>query len=190
MTEAKRHIGFMIFIALVILAAGRIYRATRPPTPEELLAPLQDELALFRAAADSCNARYAVTEARFRSIDRRVDSLRALVLRYEGMDPEGVPGDRYPEYLEAFDAYNEAVPVWEARAESVEVEFGRCRLMTEGHNELADSLRRQLVEYGLWPADSAARPGAADPVDEDAATPIPTPEEAEGPPPGGSGGGG
>ena len=144
--------------------ASYAFRTTRPPSPEEQLAPLQEELALFRAAADSCNTRYNVTEARFRAIDHRVDSLRAVVLRYEGLDPAGVPGEEYAEYLEAFDAYNETVPEWQSRADSVEAEFDRCRLLTEGHNELADSLRTELVEFGLWPADSAAP--RVDPVPE------------------------
>ncbi len=144
----------MIFASFAILIAGRVYRMTRPPSPQELLAPLQQELASFRAAADSCNTRYGIVEARFRAIDQTVDSLRQVVLRYESMDPAGVPGEEYAEYLEAFDAYNESIPVWEARADTVERLNGQCRLMTEGHNELADSLRTQLVEYGLWPSDS------------------------------------
>jgi hypothetical protein len=154
MSQARRHIGFMIFASFAILIAGRIYRITRPPTPQEILAPLQEELAAFRSSADSCNTRYGIVEARFRAVDQRIDSLRGVVLRYESMDPAGVPGDQYAEYLEAFDAYNEAVPEWEVRADSVELLHARCRLMTEGHNELADSLRTQLVEYGLWPSDS------------------------------------
>jgi hypothetical protein len=154
MSQARRHIGFMIFASFAILIAGRVYRMTRPPSPQELLAPLQQELASFRAAADSCNTRYGIVEARFRAIDQTVDSLRQVVLRYESMDPAGVPGEEYAEYLQAFDAYNESIPVWEARADTVERLNGQCRLMTEGHNELADSLRIQLVEYGLWPSDS------------------------------------
>lgn len=154
MSQARRHIGFMIFASFAILIAGRIYRATRPPTAQEQLRPLQEELAAFRAAADSCNRRYGIVEARFRAIDQRVDSLRAVVARYESLDPDGVPEDRYAEYLDAFDAYNGAVPVWEARADSVEAAHARCRLLTEGHNELADSLRTRLVEMGLWPSDS------------------------------------
>lgn len=171
MSQARRHVAFMIFASFVILAAGRIYRATRPPSPEALLAPLQQELAAFRAAADSCNRRYSVVEARFRAMDRRVDSLHAVVLEYEGMHPDGVPGDQYAEYLEAFDAYNGAVPVWHARADSVQEVHARCRLLTEGHNELADSLRTELVEYGLWPSDSlrarwdsAGGPGEEEPA--------------------------
>ena len=154
MSQARRHIGFMIFASFAILVAGRIYRMTRPPTPQELLMPLQEELAAFRMAADSCNTRYGIVEARFRAVDHRVDSLRAVVIRYESMDPDGVPGEEYVEYLEAFDAYNETVPEWQIRADSVELLNGRCRLLTEGHNELADSLRTQLVEHGLWPSDS------------------------------------
>jgi len=154
MSQARLHIGFMIFASFAILVAGRVYRMTRPLTPQQILAPLQTELAAFRAAADSCNTRYGIVEARFRAIDQEVDSLRGVVLRYESMDPEGVPGRQYAEYLDAFDRYNESVPIWEARADTVERLNGQCRLMTEGHNELADSLRTQLVEFGLWPSDS------------------------------------
>ena len=155
MSNARRHLGFLAVTLLVIFVAGRIYRATRPTSPEDALEPLKEELALLRSAADSCTRRYGIVEARFRGHESRVDSLRDEVRRYEALSPSGVPGTEYPEYLEVFDAYNEALPEWEARADSVRVQFERCRSLTTQHNALADSLRAQLVEIGLWPREAA-----------------------------------
>lgn len=148
----------MIVAAALILVASRVYRATRPPPPAYELAPLRQELALFRAAADSCNDAYAVLEADFRRYEARVDSLREAVRDYESRDPDGVPGEAYPEYLETFDAYNDAVPEWEARTDSLATQRDRCRSLTERHNALADSARGRLIDLGRWPDDTSGLP--------------------------------
>lgn len=154
MSSPRIHITFMIVAAALILVAGRIYRLTRPPSPAEELAPLRAELALFRVAADSCTTEYAALEEDFRRYEARLDSLRRAVREFESLDPNGVPGEEYPEYLEAFDAYNEAVPEWGARTDSLEAQHERCESLTEQHNALADSARSRLIELGRWPSDT------------------------------------
>lgn len=148
----------MIVAAALILVASRVYRATRPPPLSEQLAPLREELALMRAAADSCNDAYAVMEANFRVYEARLDSLRQAIRDYESLDPNGVPGEEYPEYLETFDAYNEAVPEWEARTDALEAQRVRCLPLTEQHNALADSARGRLIDLGRWPDDTLGFP--------------------------------
>jgi hypothetical protein len=167
MSSPRSQITFMIVAAALILVASRVYRATRPPSPSEQLAPLREELALFRAAAASCNDAYAVTEADFRLYEARVDSLRQAVRHYEALDPNGVPGEEYPEYLETFDAYNEAVPEWEARTDALEAQRDRCRSLTEQHNALADSARGRLIDLGRWPDDTLGFPSAPSEGDPD-----------------------
>lgn len=161
MSSPRSQITFMIVAAALILVASRVYRATRPPSPSEQLAPLREELALLRAAADSCTDAYAAMESRFRTYEARVDSLRRAVRDYESLHPDGVPGEEYPDYLETFDAYNEAVPHWEARTDSLEAQHDQCRLLTERHNALADSARGRLIELGRWPDDTLSPPEAA-----------------------------
>lgn len=158
MSSPRSQIAFMIVAAALILVAGRVYRMTRPPSPSEELAPLREELALFRAAADSCNAEYEALEEDFRRYEARLDSLKNAVREFESLDPNGVPGEEYPEYLEAFDAYNEAVPEWEERTDSLESRRARCESLTEQHNALADSARSRLIELGRWPSDTVGGP--------------------------------
>ena len=160
MSSPRIQLTFMIVAAALILVAGRVYRATRPPPPAQELAPLREDLAVFRAAADSCNDAYALLEEDFRLYEARVDSLRQAVRDYESHDPNGVPGEEYPAYLETFDAYNEAVPEWEARTDSLETQRDRCRSLTERHNALADSARGRLIDLGRWPDDTLGVPSA------------------------------
>jgi hypothetical protein len=61
------------------------------------------------------------------------------------MDPRGVPADSYEAYLETFDAYNDAVPGWSERADTLQAQWRRCRDVTEVHNQLADSLRQLMA---------------------------------------------
>lgn len=136
--------------ALAVLLAGAIggtvYMETRPPGPRERLEALRVELGSARASADSCRVAVEAREARFHRYGARVDSLRDRITEYEALDPDGVPGDRYAEYLETFDRYNETVPEWGERADSLQTEWEACRALTEIHNALADSARGMLQE--------------------------------------------
>jgi hypothetical protein len=172
----------MIVASFAILVAGRVYRVTRPPTPSEELEPLRQELALFRASVDTCTSEYQELEASFTAYERQVDSLRQLIREFESLDPEGVPGDRYAEYLEVFDAYNNAVPDWDGHTRALEAQRSRCESLTVQHNSLADSARSRLIELGRWPEDTLPTPFGVDD-----ASPLPDPslpvgESAEPPP--------
>lgn len=144
----------VVVAGLVAVLAGGGYVAwdlLGPPTPRERLTSLRDTLRARRAAADSCRRVLSYEEASFQDYDERIDSLRERVRGYEALDPEGVPADSYGIYLEAFDRYNDAVPGWEARAESLEAVWQECRALVREHNEMADSVRRLLVDLGLVP---------------------------------------
>jgi hypothetical protein len=54
-----------------------------------------------------------------------------------------VPAGEYDAYLDAFDAYNESVQAWHARAEALQVVRDSCRHFAERHNTLVDSLMGQ-----------------------------------------------
>lgn len=105
---------------------------------------LREELRESRAVVDSCRQSVSREEMSFQEYDRRVDSLRQRVDRYESMTPGGVPADSYPRYMEAFDSYNRAVPDWAARADTLQAHWSACRETIREHNVLADSLRRLL----------------------------------------------
>ncbi len=112
---------------------------------------LRRDLRERRLAVDSCRMALSAEEARFRDFDERVDSLRERVRDLEALHPEGVPADSFRTYLEVFGSYNEAIPSWEARAESLQRGWEDCTAMVEEHNEMADSLRMLLVEIGELP---------------------------------------
>lgn len=132
-------------LALAGLAAWSVFG---PPSLRERAVGVRDSLRALRARVDSCRMALANEEAFFRRYDRRVDSLRTRIREYESLDPRGVPQDSFEAYMDAFEDYNEAVPGWEARAESLRVHSRACRRRVRAHNVLTDSLRGLLVEMG------------------------------------------
>jgi len=136
-------------VALLLGGAYGAWHLFGPPSTRERVASLRDSLRASRAAADSCQRALSYEEALFRDYDERVDSLRNRVRHYESLDPEGVPADSYEVYLETFDRYNDAVPAWRERADTLQTRWAECRTLIEDHNELADSVRTLLVEEEL-----------------------------------------
>lgn len=135
-------------VALLGVAAVVAWDYFGPPSVRERAAAVQDSLRGLRAGVDSCRMAVTSEEAGFRRYDERVQELRERVRAYEGLDPRGVPQDSFEVYMDVFERYNEAVPRWKARAESLQAHSERCRRRTQAHNELADSLRTLLVELG------------------------------------------
>lgn len=107
---------------------------------------LREELWSVRSQADSCRQALAWEEQEFLSFDAYVDSLHTQVRAFEDPDQGGVPGEEYPEYLDAFQRYNDSVVVWESRADSLQASEAFCRTLAESHNALQDSLRRRSTE--------------------------------------------
>ena len=110
---------------------------------------LREELYESRRTAESCQRTLAAREGAFRRLDRNVDSLRREVRAFEDLDERGVPQERYEEYLEVFDGYNESVGTWEAAAEALRAVEDECRSAIERHNQLRDSLERRLATEGI-----------------------------------------
>jgi hypothetical protein len=140
--------GVLILALIALVIAGHAYLRSRPPGPRERLETLRAELQVLRLSVDSCQASVAAQDERFRTYDTRLDSLFERIEAYESLDPEGVPADSYALYLETFDQYNESVPGWSGRADSLRARWGACRTLTQSHNLLADSVRRILLELG------------------------------------------
>lgn len=147
-------------VVLAVIVLGALYWFARDyARPRRRARVLQDDLRVARLAADSCRMSLSREEAEFQVYDDRVDSLRGRVRDYESLRPGGVPLDSFKAYMKTFGRYNDAVPGWRARADSLRGRWRRCRDLTVAHNELADSLRALLVKIGELP-DSAARKGA------------------------------
>lgn len=135
-------LGFVALLAWLAVAYVQPRREARA---------LRDSVRAKRMAVDSCRMVLSREEADFRAYDDRVDSLRGRVREYEDLHPEGVPADSFEAYMETFGRYNEAVPRWEARAESLRGRWRVCRSLASQHNALVDSLRDLLVEIGELP---------------------------------------
>lgn len=146
-----RLIPSLIVLAILVAAVliERLFMSSG--TDEARLSRLRQEIRAARVEADSCMAVLRSEDARFQAFDRRVDSLRESVRTYESMDTAGVPAEEYERYLDAFDAYNEAVPVWRERADSLRARSARCRTLVEHHNLLADSLRPLIEDVRAEP---------------------------------------
>lgn len=135
----------LILIGVLVLVSGALFLILRSPDrPRDPLDPLADSIRALRAAADSCRTRIDEARARLERFDLQLDSLHTRLRTLEGIDPRGIPSDSYAAYLETFDRYNDSVPAWTARADSLRASWSRCRDLTALHNALADSLRRAL----------------------------------------------
>ncbi|NIV52413.1 MAG: hypothetical protein GWN53_11110 [Gammaproteobacteria bacterium] len=132
-----------------MLVAIVVVDLVRPVSPEQRLRALRRELRVQRAAADSCLEALRLEESALRSTDEKFDSLRAVIEGYEELDPRGVPADSYDAYIDAFNAYNEAIPAREEAGETLQVNWAACREIVAMHNQLADSARALAEELGV-----------------------------------------
>ncbi|MFO8173685.1 MAG: hypothetical protein R6T96_05330, partial [Longimicrobiales bacterium] len=119
----------MILVALVVLisaglAGGTILERNREIREMELL---RQRLQRARFSVDSCRVALAREEQAFLRFDRVVDSLRNRLEDYEDPSLGGVPQDEYEAYLQVFESYNDSIPVWEARADSLQASEAVCR---------------------------------------------------------------
>jgi hypothetical protein len=138
--------GRWLLVALIPVGAAILYLMGRPPRRADVNAPLLDTLGILRVLADSCRADLEEGSSELNDYDRRLDSLRSRVRHLEAIDPRGIPADSYDLYMRVFDEYNDSVPGWTSRADSLRASWTRCRDLAETHNALADSLRRLLVK--------------------------------------------
>ena len=137
-------LGVLVACVVVVVAVWGITSLFDDSEERARIEAVREELRVSRAAVDSCRMSVSREEVGFQDYDRRVDSLRQRVDRFESMDPAGVPADSYQVYMEAFEAYNRAVPDWAARADTLQAHWSACREAIREHNVLADSLRRLI----------------------------------------------
>lgn len=136
-------LGVVAGIALgVVGVRGFLERRSQITELERMRSGLGD----LRAAAEECRIAVEREERDFEAYRSEVEELREAVRAYEALDERGVPEDRYEEYLETFERYNESVPEWEERADSLRAHSEACRALARRHNLLADSLRDFLAD--------------------------------------------
>jgi len=138
-------VGVAAVVAFVLLG----YAFTERTREVDELRTLSEEVQEARVVADSCRRALVQQESDFHRFDRFVDSLRSSVDAYEGLDDRGVPRERYQEYLETFDGYNEAVARWDSVADSLRRSEASCRTLIQSYNALADSFRARLDSAGV-----------------------------------------
>ncbi len=140
---ASRRSPFLVMLAISAIAfvAIVVIDLLTPIPPSERLRVLRQEMTDLRTAADSCRQALASEEARLVASDERLDSLKALIDYYEGLDPRGVPADSYDVYIEIFNTFNEDIPARAAAGDTLQVHWAACRNLTQQHNAIADSAR-------------------------------------------------
>ncbi len=139
-------VGAIVAGVVVVAAWSRVI--DRQQTLEEI-GRLRDDLYRARVASDRCRGGLRTSESALRELGVSIDSMRARVDSFEALDRRGVPADRYPDYLELFDSYNDSVGVWEGRERRLRAAEEACRETIEGHNAISDSLQRVLAEAGI-----------------------------------------
>ena len=142
----KRAVLWVGGIAGLVAAAWLLRIASGEGRALRRVSDLQDQVRVLRVRADSCQGELAREEADFRDHDRRVDSLREEVARYESMDERGVPAPLYETYMETFRRYNASASEWQGLADTLQGRWRRCREVVRAHNAVADSLRGAMEE--------------------------------------------
>lgn len=145
-------------VGVIAVSALLAWDRFAPPSLRERASMVQDSLRGLRSSADSCRMALTREEAEFHRFDDRVEELRERVRAYESLNPRGVPQDSFEVYMDVFERYNEAVPRWKARAESLRAHTEACRERAREHNVLTDSLRGLLVEMGELQDEGEGRP--------------------------------
>ena len=139
--------GLVGLACVVVVVAGVLNIMDNQRTRQEIES-LRRGIYTARLAADSCRGTLMVEESRFRDFGDAVDSLRSEVRGFEEIDPRGVPEEQYAQYMERFNAYNDSVAAWDARAADLRSNEAACRGLVQDHNALSDSLRRRLIAEG------------------------------------------
>lgn len=133
---------------LLFLGVDRLLERQRISTEIDRL---RGALFQARASAERCRGSVESSEARLREFDEAISSLRAEVDSFETLDARGVPEDRYDEYMESFERYNDSVAAWDARVERLRNAETACRSTIERHNALRDTLQSVLDEAEITP---------------------------------------
>lgn len=141
----RRRIAWLAAVILVLAVAG-VYTVARSLRQPAALALARDSLQTLRAAADSCHAALEEGQAGLHEYSAFLDSTRARVLELESHDSRGVPADSYGIYMRIFEQYTDSAAAWAERVEFLQADHERCRVVTEAHNVMADSVRRLLLE--------------------------------------------
>lgn len=110
---------------------------------------LRDDLYRARVASDRCRSSLVTSESSLLALTVTIDSMRERVDSFEALGEGRVPANRYDEYLEMFDNYNDSVSSWETRSERLRVAEASCRSMIERHNALSDSIQVALRDAGI-----------------------------------------
>ena len=169
--------GTVVLVSLVtgaVSIVGQVVDNSRRAQAEEL----RDSVREVRADLNTCLDELDAKDRRFQSHQRVTSFLRNRVDELEGLDDRGVPRERYEEYLDVFDRYNEAVPEWRRLGDSLRVISTACRTLAQEHNERLAILTDFLEEEGLWDPDwTPVRPDSDPELDSD-------PDPEEGPQPG------
>lgn len=133
-------------IALLVLSAVRLVEHRRLT---EEVGRLRDELYRARVSADRCRSSLVTSESALSTLRVTIDSLKTRIDSFEALGNGRVPADRYDEYLQVFETYNDSVAVWDVRSDRLRAAESACRDMIDHHNAVSDSIQSLLDEAGV-----------------------------------------
>jgi len=139
----------LLAAAALVLVAGGVSVAMRPPSQQERLRAMRVELRALKDSAETCSTALAEGQNGFKAYEAKVDSMRRRIAGLEDLVPHGVPADSYPTYRAAVDSFNAAVPEWRPTADSLTARRQACEARIEAHRMLADSVRALAEALGL-----------------------------------------
>ncbi|HET9947362.1 MAG TPA: hypothetical protein VFQ22_00420 [Longimicrobiales bacterium] len=134
--------------ALVVLVLGLDRLAERRRFMGEI-ERLREELYRARVGADRCRSSLTTSEAALHDLTATIDSMRSRVDSFETLGDGKVPAERYEEYLELFDSYNDSVASWEIRSQRLREAEASCRAVIERHNAIRDTIEGVLRDAGI-----------------------------------------
>ncbi len=137
----------VVSAATILVLGGRQLLESQATTAE--ITRLREELYRTRAASDRCRSALVTSESSLLTLTATIDSLRNRVDSFESLAGGQVPANRYEEYLEVFESYNDSVEVWQTRSERLRTADTSCRAIIERHNALSDSIQGILREAGV-----------------------------------------
>ena len=133
-------------LAVLILGAQRFMDQRRTAAKIERL---REELYRARVSSERCRGSLRASEGSLQKLTGTIDSMRSRVDSFEALGGGRVPAERYDEYLEIFDSYNDSVAAWEVRSERLRTAEASCRAVIEEHNALSDSIQAILEGAGI-----------------------------------------
>jgi hypothetical protein len=142
-------LGGAFILSAITLGAVTVARLSERRRVTDEVSRLRDDLYRARVSADRCQASLTNSQSSLSVLRVTIDSLKSRIDSFEALGDGHVPADKYAEYLQMFDAYNDSVGVWGVRSDRLRTAEASCRDVIARHNALSDSIQAVLDRAGI-----------------------------------------